>query len=695
MSSSSESDLEIISNEPASSSSTSGEPAKKRKKKDQAFVDSWLTSSEFKGWLIKKVGANNKANPYCKLCGKVVTCSKTGLKRHMASNNHEKNSKATQSNTIANIFSKVTTRDETSAMEIKLCSFIAEHNLPLSISVDFVELLRSLFPRDEVLKNLKLGKQKATNVVRQVIGFDYLNEAVTALQSHKFSFIIDETTDKSTAKQLAILTTHFDMESFKSKQYLLDMIEVDDGSAKGIYSAVKQSFHELHVPMKNIIGYSSDTTNVMFGAHNSVAQLLKAEFPHVFTVKCSCHLIHLISSYAALKLPKGLEDLCRDVFNHFHRSSKRQDTYAEFQQFFHVEPHQLLSPGQTRWLSLEACVNRILEQYVALQHYFIIAANEDPTHANDRIVKSLHNKFNLAYLEFLSYQLQRFNDFNRLFQGEKPLLHSLKDEVEGLIRSISSDFMKILYIKSTSPKNIDPTNADFHLPLKEVYVGLAATATLHEIEERTTEDHTDVINYRINCRNFLIESIQQIQQRFDLDSDVHDVVQCISPQKAAARDPPSLAEVVKKLPYLNAVLDPKKLDAEWREHVFHVKLTPELRWEEYWLEVRDAKAPSGEAKYPNLIKFVEILASLPFSNAAVERVFSLVKRIKTDDRTRLKSSSLVSLLQCKLGMKNGNYSAASLKPGKHVLALMSEMKASATDGEAKQMRKNFLDKLFG
>ena len=39
------------------------------------------------------------------------------------------------------------------------------------------------------------------------------------------------------------------------------MIKVEDGTAKGIYSAVKQSFPDLHVPMKNIIGYPSDTTN--------------------------------------------------------------------------------------------------------------------------------------------------------------------------------------------------------------------------------------------------------------------------------------------------------------------------------------------------------------------------------------------------------------------------------------------------
>ena len=267
---------------------------------------------------------------------------------------------------------------------------------------DLIALLRSLFPLDNALKHATLGKQKATNVIRQVLGFDYLNEAVSALRSRKFSFIIDETTDKSTAKQLAILATYFDMKSFQTKKLLLDMVEVEDGMAKGIYAAVKQSFSDLHVPMNNIIGYSSDTCNVMFGEYNSVFQLLRAEFPDVVTVKCSCHLIHLVSCKAALQLPKGLEDLCRDVFAHFSRSSKRQDTYKEFQEFFKVEPHKLLAPAQTRWLSLEACVNRILEQYIALQNYFVLVANEDPTHSNDRILKSLQNKYTLAYLEFLS-----------------------------------------------------------------------------------------------------------------------------------------------------------------------------------------------------------------------------------------------------------------------------------------------------
>ena len=610
----------------SSATSSNSRIKRKRPKHVQAFVDSWLSDKQFEGWLCKRIGRGNTCQPYCKVCDKFLTCSKTGLKRHLATYLHQKRSATTENtSTITSLFTKAATKEQSSSMEIKLCAFIAEHNLPISLSDDMLEFLKSLFPLDNILKNVSLGKQKATNVLRQVLGFDYLKEAVSTLRSRKFSFIIDETTDKSTAKQLAILATYFDLESFESKQFLLDMIEVEDGTATGIYTAVKQSFADLHVPMNNIIGYSSDTTNVMFGQFNSVAQLLKADFPDVITVKCSSHLIHLASSQAALTLPKGLEDLCRDIFSHFSRSSKRQDAYEQFQQFFSVEPNKLLSPGQTRWLSLEACVNRILEQYIALQHYFLLVANEDPSHAADRIVKLLNNKFTLAYLEFLSFQLERLNDFNRLFQSERPLLQSLKNEVEELIRSISSDFMDIRHVKVTNPKDIDPKNVTFHVPLNEVYVGVAATATLDEIKAGTSEEDTDLHNFMINCRNFLIESIEQIQRRFDLDAEIHDVVQCTLPQKAAARVPASLASVVKKLPYLNTILDTKKLDGEWRQHVFEENLGPDLSWEDYWMNVRNAKLSTGEPKYPNLSRFVEVVASFPFSNAAVERVFSLLK----------------------------------------------------------------------
>lgn len=112
------------------------------------------------------------------------------------------------------LFTKAAMQDESSSIEIKLCAFIAEHSLAISLSDNLVELLWSLSPLNPTLKNVTLGKQKATNIIRQVIGFDYLQEAVSVLCEWKFSVVIDETTDVSTLKQLAILVTYFEMELF-------------------------------------------------------------------------------------------------------------------------------------------------------------------------------------------------------------------------------------------------------------------------------------------------------------------------------------------------------------------------------------------------------------------------------------------------------------------------------------------------
>ena len=85
---------------------------------------------------------------------------------------------------------------KTAGIEIKLCTFIAENNLPISIAEDLVALLRNLFSSDESLRNVHLGKQKATNVIRQVLGFYSIKEIITKLKTNAFSLIIDETTDR-------------------------------------------------------------------------------------------------------------------------------------------------------------------------------------------------------------------------------------------------------------------------------------------------------------------------------------------------------------------------------------------------------------------------------------------------------------------------------------------------------------------
>ena len=87
---------------------------------------------------------------------------------------------------------------------------------------------------------------------------------------------------------------------------------------------------------------------------------------------------------------------------------------------------------------------------------------------------------------------------------------------------------------------------------------------------------------------------------------------------------------------------------EWRQEAFKEKSSADLQWCNYWNMVQDCEMTTGVSKYPNLMKFVGILALLPFPNATYERIFSQLKLVKTDHRSNLKSTSLTSLLRSKM-----------------------------------------------
>lgn len=67
-------------------------------------------------------------------------------------------------------------------------------------------------------------------------------------------------------------------------------------------------------PTTNLVGFSSDTTNVMFSKHHSVVSILKSEHRNVVIVKCSCHLLHLVASKSCLKLSRTVEDLFWEIW---------------------------------------------------------------------------------------------------------------------------------------------------------------------------------------------------------------------------------------------------------------------------------------------------------------------------------------------------------------------------------------------
>ena len=339
---------------------------------------------------------------------------------------------------------------------------------------------------------------------------------------------------------------------------------------------------------------------------------------------------------------------------------------------------------------MKACVDRILEQYEPLKLYFTQVNIEDPTHTNDSILRSLNNKFTLAYLEFLSYNLGKLTSFNMLFQSSMPLLHKLQKEITTLIASICCDFMDVRYLQSTDIEKIAINNEVHYLPLNKTYIGLAASSTIKSIVDDIGDNHDDVLLFYSHCRSFLKECIVQIRSRFDTIGHF-DFLSCLSPEVAKNRTLSTLQPVFTKLPYLQDVVDVQQADLEWRQLALCPLVSQSMDESTFWHTIFSAKNAAGTQLYPNITKVVAVLFSFPYSNAAVERIFSQLKLIKNDHRSALKQESLLALITTKLTyQQKGKNQAASLDPPNSMMKLHAKMKSSADDAEVANLRKEFL-----
>jgi hypothetical protein len=57
-----------------------------------------------------------------------------------------------------------------SRKKLLIATFLCDNNLPFALVNNLIELLKKLTPKDEVIQNLKLQRDKITNLVTQVLG---------------------------------------------------------------------------------------------------------------------------------------------------------------------------------------------------------------------------------------------------------------------------------------------------------------------------------------------------------------------------------------------------------------------------------------------------------------------------------------------------------------------------------------------
>lgn len=252
----------------------------------------------------------------------------------------------------------------------------------------------------------------------------------------------------------------------------------------------------------------------------------------------------------------------------------------------------------------------------------------------------------------MSYSLGLLTNFNTLFQGEGPLLHLLKPEIEKLLKTICMNFMTIEYIRNLgSIMNVSPNFSQYYLPLNEIYIGISATDSITNLKNKNVVNSNEIFKFFKSCREFYIELVVDIKKRFVFDDPVFECITITNPTLVKLFNTKSLANILKRFPVLNNFIDnTQELDKEWRELAL-MELEPTEPSNsndimEHWRKIFCLKNSLG-VYFPNILFVMRLLLALPFSNASVEHLFSDLKNIKTMHCNKLKTDSLVGILRTK------------------------------------------------
>ena len=123
-----------------------------------------------------------------------------------------------------------------------------------------------------------------------------------------------------------------------------------------------------------------------------------------------------------------------------------------------MKPLKVLKHCTTRWLSLERCLKRLVDQqWPALFRYFDKAAESEKDDHARRVAKQFKDPKVKLFCHFAVYALKPLNIFNIAFQTHVSRIGTLQAEVRKILQSFLANFVDPDVIKSAD----DITSVDF------------------------------------------------------------------------------------------------------------------------------------------------------------------------------------------------------------------------------------------
>lgn len=459
---------------------------------------------------------------------------------------------------------------------------------------------------------------------------------------------------------------------------------------------LKKKFEEDNIPWSNCVALSVDNTSTMIGVRNSVASRFLEKKPEIFVGGCPCHLAHIAASQAndafSEVLGLNVENVCIDAFYWFDKSSKRKGKLTEYFEFCDQEFQGVLKHLSVRWLSLERCLERITRKFPSLKSYFL------SEHWADERFQRLHAWFENPMLElallFQTSVISMFTNFNLLLQREEPTIHLLKPAMEHLGKQLAGRIVEPRVLKDvTSVSDLNLDDSSIYKSPNTLFIGFTTKCTLNKLLNDGTITERDETKFYKAAFSYFQSALEYVKTKFPLENDVISNSMWIDVSKRLSSSWEHVQFFVEKH-HSSSFLQSIDHNALYEEFVDYQTLSddsiPKAAWEEskvidgkdnegneichyrvdiLWWHLGQMNCPGSSTKrFKLLLKVAEIVLVHPHSNAGLERLFSIVRKNKTESRSCLKlDGTLSSILAMKSKYPESSVPCHRWKPDDSIL----------------------------
>lgn len=613
----------------------------------QKFRKEWFSDSGLKDW-IEDI-PTDPTSARCKYCKCTLNARYSDLNAHSISKKHFTSSQPfSNARQLKLPFKPVNPPSlKTYIIEASMTLFVTCHCAIHNID-HLTDLNKKCFSDQSEVVSIKLHRTKCSGIIKNILFCHFKQMLRQDIGDSPYSLLLDESTDISVTKQLGVCIVYYSASQNRTVSTYLKLETIDAGTAVSVLNGMKSVLSFYNLDLQNLRGIGTDNANVMVGRENGVFSMLLKEVDHLILIRCVCHSVQLsVSAAAANVLPTHLEFLLSETYNWFSKSTNRQLSYKQLYNAINngIDPLKILCVAQTRWLSIEDAVTRILDQWLELKQHFKIAASHEKCYKAKMLSEMYTDVNNEAYLMFLKPILSEAQYVNKIFQSNNAdpakLLDSLILLIETLGRLITTPACKANLL------DVNTNISDYLHP--KPYLGNAFEEKMKYLSTNKFISESNEKILRSVCVKFIVTLINQLKSRLPNNIEILRKVSLFSPKNCLNPLKDSITNLVKLMKFKNV----DNIEFQWRKlHLIqwiNTKSTAEL-----WSEIAEYRDASGENPFKELVELAKCLLVLPWSNGEVERAFSQMNIVKNSHRNRLSNDMTNSILTIRSGLRRMN-----------------------------------------